>query len=124
MYKEASKIGLRFLTTKGNLNVEQLWQLSITDLSICIRNVNKDLKKKDSEDELGFLDDKPNNVDKVQQLRFDILKDIYVTRKEDLARAKAEKDNKAQREKILEIIANKKDESLHSKSIEELEAML
>lgn len=124
MYKEANKIRLRFSTTRGLLDVEQLWQLPLTDLSISIRNLSKELKKQESDDELEFLNEKTNTVDKTQKLRFDILKDIYITRKEEAAKIKADKEAKAQKEKILEIIANKKDESLHSKSIEELEAMI
>jgi hypothetical protein len=32
MYKEAAKQKLRFATNKGNLSVEQLWDLNLTDL--------------------------------------------------------------------------------------------
>lgn len=32
MFKQASKMKLRFATSKGNLSVEDLWDLSLTEL--------------------------------------------------------------------------------------------
>ena len=40
-YKQASKLQLRFQTNRGNLSVEQLWSLSLTDLASAIKAVKK-----------------------------------------------------------------------------------
>lgn len=124
IYKQASKEGLRFLTTRGPLTVEQLWDLPLANLTDCIKSVKKTLSKEGTEDDdLAFLDVNVV-VDKTQQLRFDILKDVYLTRRQDNLALKEAKENKAQREKIMELIEKKKEEGLGNKSIEELQAML
>ncbi len=123
MYKEASIIALRFNTSKGSLTVEQLWQLSQSDLSTSIKNVKKSLNKTNDDNELSFLD---NNVvvDTTEQLRFDILKDVYLTKKLKMEAERTAKEDKERRNKILSLIEEKKEGALQSKTIEELEAML
>lgn len=123
MYKEASKIQLRVPTPKGPLSVEQLWGLSLPDLSDSIKAVKKQLKKESNDDELSFLDESVE-TDPTTQLRYDILKDVYLTKKKELDALKIAKENKENDQKILALIRDKKESSLKDKSIEELEAML
>lgn len=124
MYKQAALLKLRFETSKGNLTAEQLFDLSMSDLSSAIRNVNAQLKKEKAEDdELAFLE----GVDVVEtqnSLRFKILKDVYLTKKEARDAAVVDFENKQRKQRIAEIIAAKKDAALAEKSIEELEKML
>ena len=122
-YKQASRLGLRFQTSKGLLSVEQLWQLGVTDLSNAIKAVKKILKVTD-DDDLSFLIDSKGVVDVENQLRFDILKDIYVTRKEDNAAIRDQALIKEHNQKILELIAEKKEGDLKGLSVEELEKLL
>jgi hypothetical protein len=121
-FKQASRLQLRFNTSKGSLSVEQLWDLSLTELSNSIKAVKKLLKKTD-DDELSFLDSNIT-VDKTEQLRFDILKDVYLTKKEEQDQARTAKEVKEHNQKILALIAEKKEESLKGKSVEELEGLL
>jgi len=124
MYKQAALLKLRFETSKGNLTAEQLFDLSMSDLSAAIRKVNAQLKKEKAEDdELAFLE----GVDVVEtqnSLRFKILKDVYLTKKEARDAAVVDFENKQRKQRIAEIIAEKKDAALAEKSIEELEKML
>lgn len=122
MYKEASQQKLRFATTKGSLSVEQLWDLSLTDLSTCVKNVKKILKKTD-DSELSFLDD-TQTVDKENELRFAILKDVYLTKKAENEARRTAAARKEHEQKILALIQRKKDQSLENMSIEDLEKML
>ena len=55
MYKQASRLKLRFQTNVGLLSVEQLWDLTQTQLANAIKAVKKVLKKND-DDELSFLE--------------------------------------------------------------------
>jgi hypothetical protein len=122
MYKEASKIGLRFQTTQGSLTVEQLWSLSLSKLSLAVKALKKQMKG-DDDDELSFLDE-TKVVDREKQLQFEILKDIYITKKQE---ADAEKNAVAMKEHnqyILSLIKTKQDQELANKSIDELKAML
>ncbi|MCK9430034.1 MAG: hypothetical protein M0R17_08530 [Candidatus Omnitrophica bacterium] len=122
MYKQASKLKLRFFTGIGQLSTEQLWELSQTQLSNAIKAVKKVLKKND-DDELSFLED-TKTVDIENQLRFDILKDVYLSKKKEADELRTASDIKAHNQKILMLIADKRDDSLKNMTIEELEQQL
>lgn len=120
-YKEASRLGLRFQTIVGNLTVEQLWGLSLTNLSSAIKAVKKTLKKTD-DDELSFLEDS-KVINTVDQLKFDILKDVYLTKKGEMEALRDAANVKEHNNKIDTIIAAKKETELQSMSVEQLEAL-
>lgn len=121
MYKQASQLKLRFLTTVGQLSVEQLWDLSQTQLSNAIKAVKKVLKKND-DDELSFLED-TSVVDVENQLRFDILKDVYLTKKKELEEVRNAAEIKTHNQKIDTLIAEKQECKLRELPIEELEKL-
>ena len=119
-YKEASKQKLRFATPKGSLNVEQLWDLSITDLdslAVSLEDAYKNSKGK------SFLD-KRTTKDKGLKLQFDIVLDVLNSKVEDAETLRDAKDIKEHNQKILKLIAEKKDGELADKSVKQLEAML
>jgi hypothetical protein len=122
LYKEASKLKLRFQTSVGLLSVDQLWDLNLSQLATIIKNIKKILKKND-DDELSFLDE-TTVIDTENQLRFDILKDVYLDKKSEIDKKKDERAIKMHNDKILALIAEKQDENLRNKSLEELEQML
>lgn len=122
-YKEALKLGIRFQTTKGLLSTEQLWGLSQTDLSNLIKVAKKALNKNE-DDELSFLEDGVKTADKESQLKFDILKDIYLSKQADIKAVRDEAETKAHNQKILALIARKQENSLEEMSVEDLEKML
>lgn len=122
MYKQASKLGLRIQTNKGLLAVEQLWQLSQSDLSNVIKAVKKVLVKND-DNELSFLEN-TKVVDIENQLRFDILKDVYLTKKSEAEAIRNEAETKAHNQKILALIAEKQEGKLRDMSEEELKTLL
>ena len=124
MYKQAAILKLRFETPKGLLSAEQLFDLSMTDLSTSIKKVNALLKKEQStDDELAFLEG-ADVAETQNSLRFKILKDVYLTKKEARDAAALDYEKKQKKQRIAELIAKKKDEELENKSIEELEKML
>ena len=124
MYKQAAMLKLLFETPKGLLTAEQLFDLSMTDLSTTIKKVNALLKKEQTTDnELPFLEG-VDTSETQNSLRFKILKDVYLTKKEARDQAALDYEKKQRNQRIAEIIAKKKDEALESKSIEELEKML
>ena len=124
MYKKAAKLKLRFNSSKGLLTVEQLFDLTMPELSSLIKKVNTDLKKEARvDDDLAFLEGK-DETESLNSLKFDILKDVYLTKKQEREEAATDQEKKATRQKIAEIIAKKKDEALENLSIEELERRL
>ena len=121
MYKEATKLGLRFQTNKGLLSTEQLFSLTQTDLASAFK-ASKKLLKKNDDDDLGFLEDN-SKVDKIEELRFNILKDVYLTKKTENEASRAEAEAKAHNAKIDELILRKRETQLAEMSIEELEKL-
>lgn len=121
LYKKAAQIKLRFATSVGNLSTEQLWDLNQTQLSNAIKAVKKILKKSD-DDELSFLEES-KIVDVENQLRFDILKDIYLTKKADSEALRDAAEIKAHNQKIDALIAEKQEGKLREMSIEDLEKL-
>lgn len=120
MYKQASKLKLRFQTTKGLLTVEQLWDLSLTELdslAVSLEETYKNSKGK------SFLDKKTTR-DKTIKLQFDIALDILITKVEENEAENKKAENKEHNEKILSLIKEKQDGELKDKSIKELEKML
>ena len=119
-FKLASQQKLRFQTNKGLLSVEQLWDLSLEDLdalAVSLETEHKESGKK------SFLV-KTSAKDKTAKLRFDVVLDVLNTNVEAEQAALAERERKANNEKIIGIIADKQDESLKGKTIKQLEAML
>lgn len=120
IYKAASKLKLRFQTTKGTLSIEQLWGLSLAELdalAVSLEQAYKDSKSK------SFLD-KKTEKDKIIKLRFDIALDVLNTKVEEKDAAKKKAEDKEHDQKILSLIKEKQDEALKGKSIKELEKML
>lgn len=127
IYKKASKKKLRFSTNRGSLSVEQLWDLpkeEIRQLVIKAREAAKKSSGEVSDTELSFLDAPAKTKATDDELRFEILKDIYLTKKSAEEKAQKKAEIKRNNQKLLELIARKQDEALEKKSIKELEKML
>lgn len=121
MYKLAVLSKLTIPTNKGILNVIEASTLSLKDLSLSLTTLNKTVR--DDKDGLDFLDDS-KVVNKTLELQFNILKDLYLTKKEEMNKVKEARDAKEHNDKILSLIAEKQENSLKDKSIEELKALL
>ncbi len=120
MYKDASKQKLRFATSKGSLSVEQLWDLSISDLDNLAVSLQEAYEKSKGK---SFLE-KRTTKDKGLKLQFDIALDILQTKVEESEAAKKKAERKANNQKIMALISEKQDAALANKSIKELTAML
>ena len=120
MHKQASRMKLRFQTSKGLLSSEELWDLSIADLDTLAVSLEKEYEKSDGK---SFVRRKTEK-DRTAKLRFDIVLDILQTKMEDNDAARNAADDKEHNEKILAMIAKKKEDSLASMTIEELEKLM
>ena len=123
MFDKATRIKLRFESTRGALSVEELWDLHLRgklSLDSLAKVVNRQIKSETSE---SFVDSR-STVDTTQELRLDILKHIIGVKlaEESASREAAEKREKNAR--IRELITQKQDQELSNKSIEELTEML
>jgi ribosomal protein L29 len=123
IFKEASQLKLRFQTTKGALATEQIWDLTLTELSALLKNLKKAISKSSSDESLAFLDES-FEVDKEAELRFNVAKEIYLYKKDEHNAAINAASNKEHDQYILRLIAEKEKEDLKGKSVEELQALL
>lgn len=121
-YKKAAQVKLRFTTSKGLLSTEQLMDLGQLELAAVIKSLKK-VVDDSTDDELSFLTDtiKKNSLD---ELRFEIAKDIYLDKKQRIEDVALESENKRKNQEILAIIAKKEGDKLEDLSIEDLKKML
>lgn len=120
MYKKASKLKLRFQTTRGLLTAEQLWDLPLTTLDALAVSLEREYKESGKK---SFLDAK-SKKDKEIKLKFDIVLDILNSKVEDNDAAKNEMENKVHNQKILAFIKEKQDGDLKELPVKELEKLL
>lgn len=117
----ALKQNVRYSTSKGMLNTEQLFDISMADLARAIKDSHKILGESSLGDELSFLGSTTvSAANQTEQLRFEIMKEVYQLRKAELDLVKQAKEIKEHNAKIDALIAQKQDESLTSMSIEDL----
>lgn len=128
MFEKASRLKLRFDTNRGGLCVEDLWDLPLT--STIAGKVNLDaiavgLFKRLQNDgaPLSFVETE-TKTDEETKLKFDIVRHIIEVKKTDNKAALDAKTKADQKQKILGILADKQDESLRGKSLDELQTML
>jgi hypothetical protein len=127
MYKKAIRKKLRFNSPKGVLNLEQVWSLKLSDLKVMIQELHSQLNK-NKHSELDFLEEDTiegvlSELNSDEKLCFDILVDVYKTKRAEVNASKEEQEKKAYNKRIDEIIAQKQEEHLHSLSIAELEKL-
>jgi len=120
MYKQAAKQKLRIATVKGALSVEQLWDLSLTEIDALAVSLEKEHQESGKKSFLTSRSEK----DKTVKLKFDIVLDILNTKVDEAEVLQQKKARKERNQKILSLIEEKKDETLKSKSVKQLESLL
>lgn len=119
MFEYATRNKVRF-PFKGLISVEDLWGLTLTNLDSIYKTLNKQVKQSEEE---SLLNTK-TTVDKELDVQIAIVKHIVAVKlAEQEAREKASA-KKAQKQKIMAIIASKQDEALQNSSVEDLQKML
>lgn len=120
MYKKASKLKLRFSTGKGNLSVEDLWDLSLEQLDAIAVKLDEQIEKSPRKSFIKTV----SKGNEILELKFAIVKDIIETKMSEQAARENQQAKNAQRQKLLELIAKKEDSELEGKSADELRKML
>ena len=121
MFEKASRLKVRFGTTKGDITVEDLWDLPLTNRNgFDLDNVAKALNKavKDSGEESFVL--KKNKANAVLELKFEIVKHIIDVKIAEADANEKKVETKAEKELYDSIIADKETEGLKEMSLKEL----
>lgn len=119
LFEMATRSKLRFPSTKGELSVEDLWDLSDKDLDVVYKNL-KDQEVKSSEESL--LDDA--NVDPKLTAAIGIVKYIFTTKRNERLAEKERINKKLAQRKYIDALSKKQDEAIEKMSEAELRAMI
>jgi len=126
MFEKASRAKFRFDTPKGQLTVEDLWDLPLTsstgraNLDDVARGLHRQLK---NDDNVSFVDT-VNKSDQVVQMKFDLVKHIIDVRLAENEIARKKQHDAEKRQKIMSIIADREDDALKNLPLEELRKAL
>lgn len=119
LFEMATRSKLRFPSTKGELSVEDLWDLSDKDLDVVYKNL-KDQEVKSSEESL--LDDA--NVDPKLTAAIGIVRYIFTTKRKEKLAEKERINKKLTQKKYIDALSKKQDEAIEKMSEAELRAMI
>ena len=119
MFVTATRNKFRF-PFRGQISVEDLWDLSVENLDSVYKTLNSQVKKAKEE---SLLNTK-SREDKIIEMQIEIVKYIVSVKQDEAAKKVAAKEKKARKQRILEVLAAKEDADLQNKSPEELQAML
>ena len=119
LFEMATRNKMRFPSTKGELSVEDLWDLSDKDLDVVYKNL-KDQEVKSTEESL--LDDA--NVDPKLTAAIGIVRYIFTTKRKEKLAEKERINKKQTQKKYIDALSKKQDEAIEKMSEAELRAMI
>lgn len=119
-FKKAAKLRLRFSTSRGQLAVEDLYDLNLTSLNEIAKSVNRELKASEEE---SFIETK-SSKDTVLELKLEILKEVIADKIEDRDKKKARAERQAKMANIAALIESKQMEALGATPLADLQKMM
>lgn len=127
MFEKATRQKVRFDTSRGQITVEDLWDLPLTsttskpNLDDIAKGLHRELRS--SAETASFVTPAANTGNEELQLKFDVVKHVIDVRVAERNAASEATKRRETKQRILEIVQMKEDESLRGKSLEELKAM-
>lgn len=119
MFEFATRSKMRF-PFKGQISVEDLWDLRAEDLDTVFKTLNKQIKQTKEESLLATK----TTEDTILDTKIAIVKYIFDVKVQEANARLIEKERKEQKQKIMSILATKQEQELQNKSVEELQKML
>lgn len=118
IFEYGTKKAIRF-NYRGTISIEDLWFLTVEELDQIYKNLSAEAKQSQEDSLLNT-----SSVSKELQVKIDLVKHIVGVKLEQIEKNKLARENRAKKQKLLELIESKKDEAMSEKSIDELTAML
>ena len=119
MFEYATRNKVRF-PFKGQISVEDLWDLRADDLDTVFKTLNRQVKQSEEESLLVTKTAEDTALD----IQIAIVKYIFDIKMQEANARLLDKERKAQKQKIMAILANKQEQELQNKSVDELQKML
>lgn len=115
LFEIATRNRYRF-NYKGVMTVEDLWSLQVEDLDAIFKMLNRQKKTADEDSLLATKSAEDQDLAN----KIDIVRYIVSVKLAEAAERVSAAEKKAQRDKIMEIVAKKKDKALEDMGIEDL----
>jgi len=130
IFEVATREKFRFQSIRGELTVEQLWDMQLLarqgdfDLDNIAKKIFTNLKSMEEE---SFVRTRPNPKKAVEEMKLEIVKHIIRVKQDEKAIAKAAADRAERRNQLMKALAEKENEELENKTkaeiIKELEEL-
>ena len=124
MFLKASRLKLRFDSPKGQLSVEDLWDLPLTSATgkANLNDIARDLYNKVKVEIVSFVE--PAAKNDIDELRFEIVKHVITIRVAERDAAAKAQLVAEQKQQIMTLIKQKEVEQLGGQSLDDLKALL
>lgn len=119
IFEVATRQKYRFLY-KGNISVEDLWTLPVTELDSIFKTLNAEAKKAQEESLLNIKSKK----DEETEIKIQIIRHIVNVKQEEAAAREKAKENKEMKQRLLKIKAAREDKRLEGISDADLDKMI
>ena len=128
IFEKASREQLRFTSVKGNLTTEDLWHLPLRsdtgrpNLNDIAKGLNKSIRENEEQDFVEV----PGRTGQTgtDALGLEIVKKVIAVKQAEAAEASTMADRKAQKQKLLELLEQKRTAALGDLTMEELQAQI
>lgn len=119
LFESATRSKMRF-PFKGMISVEDLWDLSLTNLDSVFKTLNAEVRKSEEE---SLLNTKSKEDEEISN-KIEIVKYIVGVKLDEKKKREDAKKNAEMRQRLLEIKAKRQDAALENMSDEELDKAL
>jgi len=125
IFEQASRLRLRFESAKGNLTVEDLWELPLSsEKSVSLDSVAKKIYQNlNGVQSISFVGES-TEANTLDRLRMDIVLLIIDVKKAENAAARKATENRIEAQRIMEQMAKLQDKALDNMSMDQLQARL
>ena len=126
IFKQATKLKLRFSSVRGDLTIEDLWDLPLTSKSnLSLDGVGKPIQKALREsDEDSLVAVPTTSKNELNSLRLAVIKEIISVKQEENLIKQNQAAIESQKALLKQALASKKVDEINSLSVEEIEKRL
>ena len=126
IFEQAARRAIRFESAKGDLSVEQLWDLPLQsrnqfDLDTVAKTVNRQLNAVTEE---SFVSVRENPAKETLSLKLELVKHIISVKLQEAEEARNRANKASEKEKLLRLLDEKQNEALRALTPEEIQERL
>ena len=126
IFEQATRRAIRFESAKGDLSVEQLWDLPLQsrnqfDLDTIPKTVNRQLNAVTEE---SFVSVRENPAKETLSLKLELVKHIISVKLQEAEEARNRANKASEKEKLLRLLDEKQNEALRALTPEEIQERL